>query len=227
MQFVREERRVRLWRFEESPCPGEPTPIQPVSTESRRAEPPNLEPSPFPAPIVAFQNVPAAPDPRGFAGLLELLSRPDLFRDITGLTENQRNALAGLQAALGTAQFFGGRAADLALQANMNRDIDKALDKINEQHKSGAINNQQRAQLTEAALRSMIGGGTQAPTQPLTTEEVERVTRTAGAQDASVSLSRGNLVARACQWTHTQVCIAATASSAALRFFWPEQRRGQ
>jgi hypothetical protein len=59
------------------------------------------------------------------------LSRPDLFRDITGLTENHRNALAGLQPALGTAQFFGGKAADLASQANMSKDIDKALDKMN------------------------------------------------------------------------------------------------
>jgi len=181
---------ARFWRWEESPCPDDPTPIQPVSTESRRAEPPNLQPTPLPSPIVAFQNVPSAPDPQGFAGLLNLLSKPDLFRDLSGLTENQKNALAGLQAALGTAQFFGGKAADLALQANMNKDIDKALDKINEQHKSGSINDQQRAQLTEAALRSMIGGGTQAPAQPLTTKEVQDLTSTAGQNNAAVSVAR-------------------------------------
>ena len=139
---------------------------------------------------MAFQNVPAAPDPQGFAGLLELLSKPDLFRDITGLTENQKNALAGLQSALSTAQFFGGKAADLALQANMNKDIDKALDKINEQHKSGAINDQQRSQLTEAALRGMIGGGTQSPAQPMTTQEVKDLTNTAGQNDAAVTVAR-------------------------------------
>jgi hypothetical protein len=163
----------RFWRWEESPCPDEPTPIQAVSTESRRAEPPDLTPQPFPQPIVAFQNVPAAPDPQGFGGLLQLLSNPNLFRDITGLTENQRNALAALQSALGTAQFFGGKAADLALQGNMRQDIDKALDKINEQHASGAINDQQRAQLTEAALRSMIGGGTESPSSNALTKEPE------------------------------------------------------
>lgn len=122
--------------------------------------------------------------------LAQLLSNPNLFRDITGLTENQRNALAGLQAALGTAQFFGGKAADLALQGNMRQDIDKALDKINEQHKSGAISDQQRSQLTESALRSMIGGGTQTPAQPITTDEVQRLTKTAGANEAAVSVSR-------------------------------------
>jgi hypothetical protein len=180
----------RLWRWEESPCAGEPTPIQPVSTESRRTEPPSLTPKDFPAPIVAFQNVPPAPDPQGFGALLNLLSNPNLFRDITGLTENQRNALAALQGALNTAQFFGGKAADLALQGNMNKDIDKALDKINEQHKAGAINDQQRAQLTESALRSMIGGGTQSPAEPTSTKEVESLTNTAGANDAALRVSR-------------------------------------
>jgi hypothetical protein len=180
----------RFWRWEESPTPGEPPAIQPVSTDSRRSDVPDLTPSPFPAPIVAFQNVPAAPDPQGFAGLLQLLSKPDLFRDLTGLTENQRNALAGLQAALGTAQFFGGKAADLALQANMNRDIDKALDKISEQHKAGAISEKQRADLTESALRSMIGGGTQGPAQPLTPKDVKELTETAGENNAAVSVAR-------------------------------------
>ncbi|MGN2390370.1 hypothetical protein [Pelomicrobium sp. G1] len=180
----------RFWRWEESPCPGEPTPIQPVSTETRRAVPPDLTAKEFPAPIVAFQNVPAAPEPQGFGTLLQLLSNPNLFRDVTGLTENQRNALAALQAALGTAQFFGGKAADLALQANMNKDIDKALDKINEQHAAGAINDQQRAQLTEAALRSMIGGGTQTPAEPMTTGQVESLTNTAGANQAAVRVQR-------------------------------------
>lgn len=180
----------RFWRWEESPIPDSPTAIQPISTESRRAEPPDLEAKDFPAPIVAMQQAPAAPDPTGLGAALQLLGRSDLFRDISGLTENQRNALAALQSALGTAQFFGGKATDLALQGNMRRDIDRALGKINEQHQAGAISDEQRAQLTEAALRSMIGGGTQEPAQPMTTEEVEQVTRTAGDQDASINLNR-------------------------------------
>lgn len=180
----------RFWRWEESPCGDEPTLIQPVSTESRRAEPPSMTPKDFPAPIVAFQNVPPAPDPQGFGGLLNLLSNPNLFRDITGLTENQKNALAALQSALSTAQFFGGKAADLALQGSMNKDIDKALDKINEQHKAGAISDQQRQQLTEAALRSMIGGGTSKAAEPMSTKQVESLANTAGANAASLKVSR-------------------------------------
>ncbi|MCI0559245.1 MAG: hypothetical protein MN733_12180 [Nitrososphaera sp.] len=40
----------------------------------------------FPAPIVAFQNVLNVPDPQGYGGLLNLLSSPNLFRDITDQT---------------------------------------------------------------------------------------------------------------------------------------------
>lgn len=187
----------RFWRWEESPCPDDPTAIQSPSTESRRAEPPNLTPQPFPQPIVAFQNVPSAPDPSSIGALTQLLGNPNLFRDVTGLTENQKNALAGLQSALSTAQFFGGKAADLALQGSMRQDIDKALDKINEQHSAGAINDEQRAKLTESALRSMIGGGTESPGgNPLTKEPgIEEAIRNAGSTpggEINVSRATGN-----------------------------------
>jgi hypothetical protein len=103
---------ARFWRWEESPCPDQPPAIEPVSTESRRAEPPDLTPAPFPNPIIGLQNAPAAPDPTGLAAALQVLGSPNIFRDITGLTENQRNALQALQSAFGTAQFFGGQAAN-------------------------------------------------------------------------------------------------------------------
>jgi hypothetical protein len=177
----------RFWRWEESPCPDEPTPIQAVSTASRRAEPPDMTPQPFPQPIVAFQNVPPAADPQGFAGLLQTLSNPNLFRDVTGLTENQRNALGALQSAFDTAKFFGDKAADLNLQGAMRQDVDKALDKINEAHQSGAISAERRSQLTEAALRGMVGGGTQAPAQPMSVDQMEQLTSAAGAHDASLT----------------------------------------
>ena len=189
----------RFWRCEESPCPGEPTPIQPVSSESRRAEPPNLQPSPFPAPIVAFQNVPTAPDPQGFGGLLGLLSRPDLFRDITGLTENQRNALAGYRPRSAPRSSSAARPRT-RVQANMNKDIDKALDKINEQHQAGAINDEQRAKLSEAALRGMIGGGTESSSSDSLTKqpEVKDAIRKAAQHRAArlISLARRAILRR-------------------------------
>ncbi|UCG26283.1 MAG: helix-hairpin-helix domain-containing protein, partial [Chloroflexota bacterium] len=104
----------RFWRWEQSPIPDSPTAILPVSTDTRRAEPPSLEAKDFPAPIVAMQQAPAAPDPTGLSAALQLLGQADLFRDITGLTENQKNALASLQAALNTAGQFGQAAGGLA-----------------------------------------------------------------------------------------------------------------
>lgn len=184
----------RFWRWEESPCMDQPTPIEAISTESRRAEPPQLGTAGFPAPIIAMQNAPAAPDPTGLAAALQVLGNPNLFRDITGLTETQRNALAALQSAFGMAQAFGtqaiGQAANLAMQRNMVRDIDKTMRTIQQAKRDGLLNDEQARTLTESAVRSMIGGGTQAAAQPMTTEQVEQLTNTAGTNDASISVSR-------------------------------------
>lgn len=67
---------TRFWRWEESPLPDSPPQILPVSTESRRAEPPDLSAKDFAAPIIAMQNAPAAPDPTGLAAAFGLLSAP-------------------------------------------------------------------------------------------------------------------------------------------------------
>jgi hypothetical protein len=154
----------RFWRWEESPCPDEPPAIQPVSTESRRAEPPDLEAKDFPAPMINLQNAPAAPDPTGLAAALQLIGKPDLFRDITGLTETQKSALAALQAAFDSAKFFGGQAANLALQGKMAKDIDKTLKTIQKAKDQKLISADQAKSLTESALKAMVGGGTK-PTQ--------------------------------------------------------------
>lgn len=96
----------RFWRWEEAPIPDALPTIQPVSAESRRAEPPGLEAKDLPTPIIAMQNAPTAPDPTGLAQALSLLGRPDLFRDMAGLAGTQQNAAAALQSALSAAQFL-------------------------------------------------------------------------------------------------------------------------
>ncbi|KAL8923488.1 MAG: hypothetical protein Q9208_004616 [Pyrenodesmia sp. 3 TL-2023] len=48
----------------------------------------------FAAPIVNLQNAPAMPDPgAGLKGVTELLSKADIFNDVTGLSKNQANAI--------------------------------------------------------------------------------------------------------------------------------------
>lgn len=181
----------RFWRWEESPLPDQPPPILPVSTDTRRAEPPDLTAKDFPAPIINLQNAPAAPDPTGLAAAMQLLGTPGLFKDITGLEGTQKNAAAALQGAFDTAQFFGGKAADLALQAKMARDIDKAVKTIDSAKQRGLISDAQAQELTKNAISGMIGGGAQEKPKPLSTaEEVEKIANTAGANKADISVKR-------------------------------------
>ncbi|HXF76240.1 MAG TPA: peptidase C39, partial [Methylomirabilota bacterium] len=180
----------RFWRWEESPIPDSPPAILPTSTDTRRAAPPDLTPKDFPTPMINLQNAPAAPDPTGLAAALQLLGTPNLFKDITGLEGTQRNAAAALQSAFETAQFFGGKAADLALQAKMAKDVDKAMRTIQNAKTAGLIDDKQAQELSAGAIRAMIGGGSGEQAKPLTTQEVKEVTETAGQNKASVKVSR-------------------------------------
>ncbi|HKU49515.1 MAG TPA: hypothetical protein VJP79_06170, partial [Nitrososphaera sp.] len=110
----------RFWRWEESPIPDSPnTQILPLNTDTRRADPGNLQPKDFPAPVVNIQNAPAVPDPTALKDLMQIIGKADAFRDITGLNQNQLNALATFQKSLDTAQAFGKEAAELAKSAAM------------------------------------------------------------------------------------------------------------
>ena len=185
---VKEEE--RFWRWEESPIPDNPPAILPTSTDSRRAEPPNLEAKDFPAPIIAMQSAPAAPDPSGLAGALNLLGQSGLFKDITGLEGNQRNALEALKSSLQTAQFFGEKAGNLALQARMNKDIDKTMRAIETAKQQGLLTDDQAKQLTQGAIQSMMGAGPTTDPKAMATEDVTKVTETAGANSAAVKVTR-------------------------------------
>jgi hypothetical protein len=180
----------RFWRWEESPIPDNPTAILPVSTESRQTPAPDLTAKDFPAPIIAMQNAPAAPDPTGLAGALTLLGQSGLFKDITGLEGNQRNALEALKSSLQTAQFFGEKAGNLALQARMNKDIDKSMRAIESAKQQGLLSDEQASQLTQGAIQSMIGAGPSTEPKAMATEDVKQVTETAGANNAAVKVSR-------------------------------------
>ncbi|RDB02341.1 OmpA family protein [Runella aurantiaca] len=157
----------RFWRWEESPIPDSPTAITPINTDSRRAEPGNLQPQQLPSAIVNIQNAPNAPDPTGLAGTLGLLGQNNLFKDITGLEGNQRNAMQALQSSLDTAKAFAQEAGKLevqgmqeaskiAIQKEMGRKLDKALSTIeNDPNLSG----EQKKELKEKAFNAYLGAG--------------------------------------------------------------------
>src|SRR5205809_642139 len=146
----------RFWRYEEATSGVGPTPILPVSTESRRAEPGDLKPTPFPTPMVNIQTPAAAPDPTGLGSLFQLMGTSGIFRDITGLTENQRNALAALNTAAETAKFFGGEAAKLE-QARMNQaGIEKTLQTVQKAERSGLITTDDARTFARDAIKGTI-----------------------------------------------------------------------
>ncbi|KTC82986.1 papain-like cysteine protease family protein [Legionella brunensis] len=152
----------RFWRWEESPIPDSPTAINPISTDSRRAEPGNLQPTAFPNPMVNIQNAPNAPDPTGLGATLSLLGKADSFRDITGLTQNQTNALEALKASYDATKTFGQEAAKLEIQKMMDKRLDNAIKAINS---NPNLDQKQKMDLTEKALNAYLGAGANT-TQP-------------------------------------------------------------
>lgn len=109
----------RFWKWEEHPI-DEPTAIEPISTQTRRTDPGDLGAKDFAAPIVNIQNAPAAPDPTGLNSALELLGKSDAFRDMTGLSETQKNALQALATSSAAATQYAGMAQQLASKAGDN-----------------------------------------------------------------------------------------------------------
>ncbi|MFN0203943.1 MAG: hypothetical protein ACKVTZ_20655 [Bacteroidia bacterium] len=92
---------------------------------------PNLRPSPLANPLVNIQNAPAAPDPQGYAALLQTLGNPDIFKDLTGLNQTQLNALQSMLSAQNNAQKYAQTAAKLsaaAMQLKAYDDLSKAVD---------------------------------------------------------------------------------------------------
>ena len=145
-----EKEESRFWRWEESPIPDSPTtPILPLNTDTRRADPGNLDPKDFPTPVVNIQNAPNVPDPTGLQGLLQLLGKGDAFRDLTGLNQNQLNALATFQKSLETAQSFGKEAAELAKAAGAMKLIEDAQQK-------GIVSNEDAKQKSSKVIDSAI-----------------------------------------------------------------------
>ncbi len=178
---------TRFWRWEESPIPDDPTAIAEVSTESRATPEPSLTPTPLPQPIVNIQNAPELPDPVGLRAAFQLLSRNDLFKDVTGLEGNQRNALSSFQGALETAKFFGGKASELAQQNEAARSVDRQLAQIEEARNSDLISQTEAQDLAHAALASLVRGRKPTAGPPTNEPAVSR------AIDAAVQSERGQV----------------------------------
>lgn len=181
----------RFWRWDEAPSPDDPPRIQDVSTASRANPEPTLTPTDFPTPLVKVQNAPDLPAPTALAAALKLIGTPNLFKDITGLDLNQKNAAAAFQSALDTAQFFGGRAADLAQQKFLNGDMDRTLKSIGDAKKSGLIDDATAQQLTQQALLRSVGDHQTEQGRATSSPAVQRfLDRAASSSSSEVNISR-------------------------------------
>jgi hypothetical protein len=179
-----------FWRWEESPIPDEPPALLPLSTDSRAVETGPITPTPFPRPLVQFQQVPEFPDPTGLRTALEILQRSDLFKDVTGLEQTQRNSLAAFEKALSVAKSFGGQAANLALQQENGRNIDRTLNQIEASRNGGSLTPSQASSLAYNALRSLAGQPQPQQETPLANPSVQQAVESASqASRAQVSVS--------------------------------------
>jgi hypothetical protein len=161
---------TRYWRWSTEGL-LEPPEILPIDTSSRAQPPPNLTPTPLPAPLVSIQNAPDVPDPFGLGAAFGLLSKPDLFRDITGLEGTQKNAGAAFESALSAASAVGGEAAKLARQAELSKTSSRMIDRIEQAKRDDLLTPEAAQRLTQSVLGGLAGRDdpqTTAPTKDAT-----------------------------------------------------------
>jgi hypothetical protein len=151
----------RFWRWEESPIPDSPTQIMPIQTAPpQRSDPGDLNPTPFPTPMINIQNAPAAPDPgAGLTGAFGVLGKSDLFRDLTGVEGTQNNALRAMLSNQETARHFADKAAQLAIQASATKHGASNIDQIKEAMADGSIDKETGRKLIADQLKAQIDGG--------------------------------------------------------------------
>ncbi len=77
---------TRFWDWKESPCPEKAPEITGIKLGSR-AKGLDLSNSEFPKSILNIVNPPQAPEPTGIAEALKILSKSDIFRDMSGKKE--------------------------------------------------------------------------------------------------------------------------------------------
>jgi hypothetical protein len=158
----------RYWKWEEHPIPEEPTPIAPIETRApQRTEPGAMTPTAFPTPMINIQNAPTAPEPGAtLTGALGLLGKSDIFKDITGLDQTQKNALQAMLSNQETAKHFADKAAELAVQSANLKSAPTTIDSIKKSMADGTIDKATGKQLIADAYHAQISGKT-APEQPV------------------------------------------------------------
>jgi hypothetical protein len=186
----------RHWRFNDEPCGTKPTAINPVDTGSRRSDPGNLQAKDFPASIINMQNSPSAPDPTGLGSAFELLAKGDVFRDATGLSGTQKNALAALQTTSKSVTDLASISKDfagLAVMANQKKDGAKLIEQIKKLNKDGYLNDDETNEQIKKVLDSYTNAAksvTKKADEPISTKEIEDVAKASDNNKVDVEVDK-------------------------------------
>lgn len=184
---------TRYWRWSTEGLLGPPEIKGPISTESRRAEEQELTPTDLPGPLVQIQNAPEVPDPVGLKGAFDLLAKPELFKDITGLEGTQKNAMKAFDTAVSAASAMGSQAAALARQAELSKTADKMVDRVGKALKNEMITPEQAEEITGSIIDGLNGKAEEIEETPAKDKKVEAAAKEAAknAEAASLKVKSG------------------------------------
>ena len=112
--------------------------------------------------MINIQNAPNVPDPQGFSQLGQILNNPNAFNDLTGLNQNQLNALETANANVNAAQNYAQMASslskfageyDLKKRQQLLNNKDKILDII----KNSKMSDAEKGSYTQKLLEGLVG----------------------------------------------------------------------
>jgi hypothetical protein len=116
-----------------------------------------------------------------------------VFKDLTGLTENQKNAMASLTTAMGTSEAFAGEAFKLSMAQEAARNLDRTLDQIESANKAGLLTDAEASQATrDALLRSLGEDATQTKDVTELSGVTEALNQLGTAPSGSASITRSS-----------------------------------
>jgi hypothetical protein len=114
----------------------------------------------FANPLVALQTPRELPAPgAALAGLSDALTKSDSFANITGLTENQKNAMATYQSNQENARAFAEMAKGMALQEMNSTNSRSIMEDLREANQSGALSDDDYQRMVRDHLGQRIDGG--------------------------------------------------------------------
>ena len=119
---------TRFWNWQDSPIPILPPEIASLHSESRAIDRGDVRPGSLDAPVVNIMNPPSLPDYQGLSPLLNAISTPDMFRDMSGQQYTASLAQSAMQQVTQAATQAAKQAGlNMETSAKLMSDIVKAV----------------------------------------------------------------------------------------------------